>query len=100
MRERQLRGAWETEATPKRTLDLHADGTYSQRFSGKTLGFLSDLAGPETGTWEVDGESLVLTQKNEKGVESTTRLPIRELGGESVVLGDERWSRKRDAVGK
>ena len=48
--EKRLQGAWETEATPKRTLDLRPDKSYSRRFSGKTLGFLSDLAGAEQGS--------------------------------------------------
>ena len=43
MRERQIRGAWETDATPKRTLVLHEEHTYGQRLSGQTLGFLSHL---------------------------------------------------------
>ncbi len=92
--ERRLAGRWETVDTPKRTLDLRGDHTYTQRLSGKTLGFVSDLLGPEAGTWGVEGEALVLTRTDERGVQQIVRLPIHELGGDSAVLGSERWMRK------
>ncbi len=92
--ERRLAGRWETVETPKRTLELLDDHTYTQRLSGKTLAFVSDLLGPEKGTWAVEGEVLVLSRTDDKGVERTVRLPIHHLSGDAVVLGDERWVRK------
>ncbi len=92
LKARQLRGQWETEALPKRTLALRADGSFARRLSGKTLGFLSDLAGPQQGTWRVDGDQLVLTT-HEDSKESTEKLAIKDLGGDSVWLGGERWVR-------
>jgi hypothetical protein len=89
---RRLRGQWESEALPKRTLALRADGSFARRFSGKTLGFLSDVAGAEQGTWRVDGDALVLTT-HQGTKESTEKLPIKDLGSDSMWLGGERWLR-------
>ena len=90
---RKLTGKWETEATPKRTLDLFADNTYSLRLSGKSLGFVSEILGPEKGTWRVEDHALVLARRNDDGVETTKKLPISELGSDAAVLGGERWRR-------
>lgn len=90
---RKLTGQWETEATPKRTLDLFADNTYSLRLSGKGLGFVSEILGPEKGTWRVEDHALVLARRTEDGVETTKKLPISELGSDAAVLGGERWRR-------
>jgi hypothetical protein len=92
--ESRLKGRWETVDTPKRTLDLREDHTYTQRLSGKTLGFLSDMLGPQAGTWKVEGEALVLTFKDDKGAEQVDRLDIHELQDATVVLGDDRWVKK------
>lgn len=90
--ERKLRGVWETEATPKRRLDLLADGRYSRRLSGKTLGFLSEMLGPETGRWRVEGDALVLYVQ-EAGRERSEKLTIEDLGARSVLLAGEHWIR-------
>ena len=90
--ERKLRGVWETEATPKRRLDLLADGRYSRRLSGKTLGFLSEMLGPETGRWRVEDGALVLFVQ-EEGRERSERLTIEDLGARSVLLAGEHWIR-------
>jgi len=91
--ERRLRGEWETEATPKRTLNLFADGTYSLRLSGKGLGFVSDVLGPEKGAWHVGDNALVLVRHDEGGAEETRRWPINELRPTEAVLAGERWIR-------
>jgi hypothetical protein len=91
----RIAGEWESEATPKRTLILRHDGTYLQRFSGKTLGFLSEVLGPDTGRWQVEGRALVLTRTDAGGAETTRRLPIDGLLGDSVTLAGERWRRLR-----
>jgi hypothetical protein len=91
---RKLTGKWETEATPKRTLDLFADDTYSLRLSGKGLGFVSEILGPEKGTWRVEDHALVLARRSDEGVETTKKLPISELGSDVAVLGGERWRRR------
>jgi hypothetical protein len=80
--------------TPIRTLDLFEDGTFSRRLSGKKLGFLSDILGPDKGTWRVEGEALVLVTTGDNGVVSEQKLPINELGDDAVVLAGERWTRK------
>jgi len=90
--ERKLRGVWETEATPKRRLDLLADGRYSRRLSGKTLGFLSEMLGPETGRWRVEDGALVLFVQ-EEGRERAEKLTIENLGERSVLLAGEHWIR-------
>jgi hypothetical protein len=90
----RLAGEWESEALPRRTLILRGDGSYLQRFSGKTLGFVSEVLGPETGRWQVESHALVLTPEAD-GSETTRRLPIDGLGRESVSLAGERWSRVR-----
>ena len=91
--ERRLRGRWESVDSPKRTLDLFADGSFTRRLSGK-LGFLSDVLGPQKGTWRVEGEALVLSVAAESGSISEEKLPINELGDEGLVLAGERWTRK------
>ena len=91
--ERRLVGQWRTEATPERTLDLYADGSFSLRLSGKGLGFVSELLGPETGAWRVERRTLVLTHKDSKGVETTQRWPINELRHDHIVLAAELWQR-------
>jgi hypothetical protein len=92
--ERRLRGQWRSEATPERTLDLFADGAYSLRLSGKGLGFMSEILGPQKGTWRVQGGALVLV-RSEAGRESSDRLQIDELSADQVVLAGERWRRTR-----
>jgi len=93
-KESQLQGRWETVETPKRTLDLRTDHTYSQRLSGKTLGFLSDMLGPQTGTWAVEDDALVLSFKDDKGQPVSNRLAIHELSDQGAVLGEDRWVKK------
>jgi hypothetical protein len=96
--EHRLRGQWKTEATPERTLDLFADGSYSLRLSGKGLGFVSDLLGPRKGTWRVEGRGLVLTHKDpESGAEVQESWPINELHRDHVVLAGDRWRRVSEA---
>ncbi|MGE0453813.1 MAG: hypothetical protein AB7O37_12190 [Vicinamibacteria bacterium] len=90
--ERRLRGVWETEATPKRRLELLADGRYTRRLSGKTLGFLSEMLGPETGRWRVEDGALVLFVQQE-GRERAEKLSIEELGDRNVLLAGEHWIR-------
>lgn len=92
--EQRLQGRWESVDTPIRTLDLYKDGTFSRRLSGKKLGFLSDILGPDKGTWRVEGEALVLATTSDDGVVSEQKLPINELGADAVVLAGERWTRK------
>lgn len=92
--QRRLQGRWESVDTPVRTLDLYEDGTFSRRLSGKKLGFLSDILGPDKGTWRVEGEALVLATRGENGAVSEQKLPINELGDDAVVLAGERWTRK------
>lgn len=92
--ERRLQGRWESVDTPIRTLDLYQDGTFSRRLSGKKLGFLSDILGPDKGTWRVEGEALVLVTTGDNGVVSEQKLPINELADDAVVLAGERWTRK------
>jgi hypothetical protein len=89
----RIAGEWETEATPKRTLVLGRDGTYSERLSGKKLGFLSDLLGPARGKWHVRRGSLVLVRGEAGGAETTRRLPIERLTPRSMVLAGERFIR-------
>jgi hypothetical protein len=92
--ERRLIGQWRTEATPERTLDLFADGTYSLRLSGKGLGFVSEILGPEKGTWRVGSRNLELRHKDsESGAERSLSWPINELHSDSAVLAGERWRR-------
>jgi hypothetical protein len=83
LKQRRLTGQWKTEATPERTLDFYEDGTFSLRLSGKGLGFVSDLVGPEKGSWRVDGD------------ETTKRLPINSLSGDELVLAGDRWKRTK-----
>lgn len=89
----RLRGTWESDATPKRTLVLRGDGSYLQRFSGKTLGFLSEVLGPEAGQWHVERGALVLVRQEGAGAETRKRLPIDALSSDAVVLAGERWHR-------
>ena len=92
--ERRLSGQWRTESTPERTLDLFADGTYSLRLSGKGLGFVSELLGPEKGSWRVEKGALVLSHEDaESGVEHSSSWPINELDSDRAVLAGERWRR-------
>ena len=91
----RLAGEWESEATPRRTLILRGDGSYLQRFSGKTLGFVSEMLGPETGRWQVESRALVLTRTEADGSETTRKLPIDGLARASVSLAGERWRRVR-----
>ncbi len=90
--ERRLRGVWKTEATPKRRLELLADGRYTRRLSGKTLGFLSEMLGPETGRWRVEDGALVLFVQ-EEGRERAEKLTIEDLGDRNVLLAGEHWIR-------
>lgn len=89
----RMAGEWESEATPKRTLILRRDGTYLQRFSGKTLGFVSEVLGPDTGGWRIEHDALVLAHTDPAGVETTRRLPIDSLGRGTVTLAGEHWRR-------
>jgi hypothetical protein len=93
VQERRLQGKWQSQGSPQRTLDLFADGAYSLRLSGKSLGFVSDLLGPEKGSWRVAGGTLILTYHEPSGAESIRRWPINELHGGQVVLAGERWIR-------
>jgi hypothetical protein len=95
LKQRRLTGQWKTEATPERTLDFYEDGTFSLRLSGKGLGFVSDLVGPEKGSWRVDGDVLVLASHDDRGVETTKRLPINSLSGDELVLAGDRWKRTK-----
>jgi hypothetical protein len=90
--ERRLRGTWETVDTPKRRLELLADGTYARRLSGKTLGVVSDVLGPERGGWRAEGDVLVLFQRAGE-TERSERLPIKDLSPEHVFLAGARWRR-------
>jgi hypothetical protein len=90
--ERRLRGVWETVDTPKRRLELLADGSYARRLSGKTLGIVSDVLGPERGAWRVEGDALVLLQRGGQ-TERSERLPIKDLSPEHVFLAGEKWRR-------
>jgi hypothetical protein len=92
--ERRLRGQWRSENTPERTLDLFADGSYSLRLSGKGLGFVSDVLGPEKGTWTVSHGALVLEhfQVEKQRLE---RWSIGEISSDEVVLAGDRWRRTR-----
>lgn len=87
--ERRLMGDWESVDTPKRTLSLQADHTFSLRFSGKTLGFISELAGPERGTWAVASGKLVLTYPSGKA----ESWPVDGLASAHVDLAGQRWVR-------
>jgi hypothetical protein len=91
----RLVAEWESEPLPKRTLVLRRDGTYLQRFSGKTLGFLSEVVGPEMGTWTVEEKTLVLVGKVKDGDLVTRRLAIDNLESSGVTLDGERWRRVR-----
>jgi hypothetical protein len=91
--EDRLVGRWETIETPKRTLDLRKDHTFARRLSGKTLGFLSDLVGPQSGSWSVVDDTLVLATRDDKGVASSERLPVAALEEKSVTLGEDHWVR-------
>jgi hypothetical protein len=90
-----IAGQWESENTPKRTLILRTDGTYLQRFSGKGLGFVSDILGPETGRWNVEGRNLVLASPRGESDEVIRRLAIDGLTRSSVMLAGEHWDRVR-----
>jgi hypothetical protein len=90
--ERRLRGTWETLDTPKRRLELLADGSYARRLSGRTLGIVSDMLGPERGSWRAEGDTLVLLQSDGQK-ERSERLPIRDLSPEHVFLAGEKWRR-------
>jgi hypothetical protein len=92
----RLQGEWESDATPLRTLTLRPDGSYSQRFSGKTLGFVSELLGPETGRWQVAGGALVLIRSEASGASTTRQLPLDRLSRHSVFLAGEPWHRVRE----
>jgi hypothetical protein len=92
---RRLRGTWESDRLPKRTLVLAADGTYARRFSGKTLAVLSDVAGPERGAWQVEGGELVLVENGGQNTRSQ-RLAIHNISPQSVTLAGERWRRLVD----
>ncbi len=94
-KQRRLVGQWKTEATPERTLDFYEDGTYSLRLSGKGLGFVSDIVGPEKGSWHVDGDVLVLGSHDDHDVETTKRMPINSLSGDELVLAGDRWKRAK-----
>lgn len=92
--ERRLVGQWKTEQTPERTLDLFEDRSYSLRLSGKGLGFVSEVLGPQKGSWRVEKGALVLVDHEAKtGAERTLTWPINELQSDSVVLAGERWRR-------
>ena len=91
--EMRLEGEWESDATPKRALSLKGDNTYQQRFSGKTLGFLSEMLGPEAGTWSVESTHLVLVRQDASGEQTTRRLPLSNLSSNSVTLAGESWHR-------
>jgi hypothetical protein len=91
--ERRLSGRWESEPLPKRTLVLRSDHSYEQRFTGKTLGVLSELLGPETGRWRVADGALLLERMEAGGTVSSRSLPLDELSRESVLLAGERWRR-------
>jgi hypothetical protein len=92
--ERRLRGQWRSENTPERTLDLFADGSYSLRLSGKGLGFVSDVLGPEKGSWSVSQGALVL-EHSQVDKERLERWSIGELSSDEVVLAGDRWRRTR-----
>jgi len=91
--EMRIEGEWESDATPKRTLVLNSDGTYLERFSGKTLGFVSDVLGPDHGRWHVEARAVVLVRQESSGAETTRRLPMGDLESDSVLLAGERWHR-------
>ncbi len=91
----RMAGQWESENTPKRTLILRTDGSYLERFSGKGLGFVSELLGPETGRWRIEGRSLVLTSPRGESDEHVRRLAIDGLSRDSVQLAGEHWDRVR-----
>lgn len=91
----RLAGEWQSERLPKRTLLLRQDGTYLQRFSGQTLGFVSDLVGPETGSWSVEGGVLVLVGATAGTGPTTRRLAIDNLERNTVSLDGEHWHRVR-----
>ena len=90
---RRLVGQWRSDAGPERTLDLFEDGSFSLRLSGKGLGFVSELLGPEKGRWRVAERALVLAHTDPSGVETTQKWPINELRRDHVVLAGERWRR-------
>lgn len=89
----RITGEWESEGLPKRTLILRRDGSYLQRFSGKTLGFVSEVLGPESGRWQIERHALVLTRTDAGGAETTRRLPIDGLSSDSLTLAGEHWLR-------
>jgi hypothetical protein len=97
--ERRLRGTWETRDLPKRRLELAADGTFARRFSGKTLGFVSDVVGSERGRWRVEGGALLLAQQDGTR-ERSERLPIEDLSPEHVILAGEKWLRLSEAAAR
>lgn len=90
-----LVGQWRTEATPERTLDLLEDRSYSLRFSGKHMGVVSALVGPEKGAWRVEGDTLLLVRRDPQGSEETERWAIADLADDAVVLDGDRWRRVR-----
>jgi hypothetical protein len=91
----RIAGQWESENTPKRTLILRTDGSYLERFSGRGLGFVSEILGPETGRWSIEGRNLVLASPRGENDEHVRRLPIDGLTRESVQLAGEHWDRVR-----
>lgn len=91
----RIAGQWERENTPKMTLVLRSDGSYLERFSGKGLGFVSEILGPETGRWSIDGRNLVLVTSRGESGEIVRRLPIDGLTRDSLQLAGEHWDRVR-----
>jgi len=95
VREHALVGQWASTLGPKRTLDLFGDHTYALRFSSGVLTVVSALLGPETGSWRVEGATLVLTHHAESNAETVRRWPINEQHRDEIVLAGERWRRVR-----
>ena len=96
--EHSLVGQWVSTVGPKRTLDLFEDRTYALRFSGKVLDVVSALVGPETGSWRVEGRTLVLTHHGDSNAETIRRWPINEQHDDEIVLAGERWRRAQPGV--
>ena len=77
---------------------LFADGTYGLRLSGKGLGFVSELLGPQKGSWRVEKGALLLVDKEAgSGTERSLSWPINELHSDRAVLAGERWRRVAEA---
>jgi hypothetical protein len=93
--QRALAGQWVSTSGPKRTLDLFEDHTYALRFSSGVLNVVSALLGPETGSWRVEGTTLVLTHHAESNAETVRRWPINDQHSDEIVLAGERWRRVR-----